>query len=59
MSLALLGNALTFFARKRLQALRAQTKAWGGLYEGYLDDPFGKCFRPFLVDRIAFRSPHS
>src|SRR5262245_59303502 len=31
----------------------------GGLYEGYFDDPFGKCFCPLLIDRIAFGSSHS
>jgi hypothetical protein len=30
-----------------------------GLYEGYFDDAFGECFCPFLIDRIAFGSPHS
>jgi len=34
-------------------------RALGGLYEGYLDDTFGKCFCPLLINRIAFGSPHS
>jgi hypothetical protein len=32
---------------------------WGVLYEGYLDDTFGKCFCPLLINRIAFGSQHS
>jgi len=36
-----------------------QAKAWGGLYEGYLDHPFGNCFRSLLIDRIAFGSRSS
>jgi hypothetical protein len=31
----------------------------GRFYEGYLDDTFGKCFCPLLIDRIAFGSQHS
>jgi hypothetical protein len=32
---------------------------WGGLYEGYLDDTFGECFCPLLINRITFGSQHS
>jgi len=35
------------------------SRSRGGLYEGFFDDTFGKCFCPLLIDRIAFGSPHS
>src|SRR4029450_9859466 len=34
------------------------SRSRGGLYEGYFDDIFGKCFCPLLIDRIAFGSQH-
>src|SRR4029453_3410541 len=35
------------------------SRSRGGLYEGFFDDSFGKCFCPLLIDRIAFGTPHS
>jgi hypothetical protein len=58
MSLALLRFAPTL----RRETVVAKTQSFvplGRLYEGYLDDNFGKCFRSLLIDRIAFGSQHS
>ena len=54
-----LQNPLTFSEQKRLSVLAYPNESSGGLYEGYFDDHFGKCFCPLLINRIAFGSPHS
>jgi hypothetical protein len=58
MSLALLGFVPTLRRETSSQG-PSFSWPWGGLYEGYLDDTFGKCFRPLLIERIAFGSQHS
>ena len=58
MSLALLRFAPTL----RRETVVAKTQSFvplGSAYEGYLDDTFGKCFCPLLINRIAFGSQHS
>ena len=34
------------------------SRSRGGLYEGFFDDTFGKCFCSLLIDRIALSSQH-
>jgi hypothetical protein len=57
MSLALLRFAPTL--RRETWSKDPAFVPLGRLYEGYLDDNFGKRFCPFLIDRIAFGSQHS
>lgn len=58
MSLAPLGFAATL--RRDTSSKKAGLScSCGGLYEGYLDDTFGKSFYPLLIDRIAFSGQHS
>ena len=57
MSLALLGFAPTLRRETSSQAPSISCP-WGGLYEGYLDDTLGKCFRPLLINRLALGCQH-
>ena len=57
MSLALLGFAPTLRRQTSSQAPSISCP-WGGLYEGYLDDTLGKCFRPLLINRLALGCQH-
>jgi hypothetical protein len=59
MSLALLEFALPLYGERPSSQGPSLSCSWGGLYEGYFDDNFGKRFCPFLLDRIAFGSQHS
>ena len=47
-------ESVNFFVEATSISSAYTSKSLGGLYEGYFDDPFGKCFRSFLTDRIAF-----
>jgi len=58
MSLALLGFAPTLRRETSSQG-PSFSWPWGGLYEGYLDDTFGKCFCPLLINRFALGCQHS
>ena len=56
-SLRIRSHFLERDCRRKDLAFRALGE--GGLYEGYFDDTFGKCFCPLLIDHIDFGSQHS
>jgi len=58
MSLALLKLAPSLW-RETVVAKTQPFVPLGGLYEGYFDDTFGKCFCPLLIDRIDLSNQHS